>query len=70
MTMVHDPHTSSRQAASQAGGVVRFPSDVTGLRWISISTEITFALGWLGTLNSSHRAGASGPSRRSIRITI
>src|SRR5215475_8379066 len=67
ITMVQDPHTSSRQAASQAGGVVRLPSEVTGLRWICIKTEITFALGRLSTWNSSQREGAEEPSLRSIR---
>src|SRR2546430_13943012 len=64
--MVQDPHTSSRQAASQAGGVVVFPSVVTGLRWICISTEMTFAFGRRSTWNSSHREGWPGPSLRSI----
>src|SRR4051812_41017425 len=71
ITMVQDPQTSSRQAASQAGGVVCFPSAVTGLRWICISTEITLALGRCSRWNSSQREGAEGPSLRSIRtITL
>src|SRR5207248_3008464 len=66
MIIVQDPHTSSRQAASQAGGVVVFPSVVTGLRWICISTEMTLAFGRRSTWNSSHREGWPGPSLRSI----
>src|SRR2546423_1184078 len=57
MTIVQDPHTSSRQAASQDGGLVFLPSAVTGLRWICISTEMTLALGRRSTWNSSHRCG-------------
>src|SRR6267378_3777889 len=57
ITIVQEPQTSSRQAASQAGGVVLFPSAVTGLRWICISTEMTLALGRRSTWNSSHRCG-------------
>src|SRR4051794_41631788 len=55
--MVQEPHTSSRQAASQAGGVVFLPSAVTGLRWICINTEMTLALGRRSTWNSSQRSG-------------
>src|SRR5712664_289832 len=66
ITMVQGPQTSSRQAASQAGGVVLFPSAVTGLRWICISTEITLALGRRSTWYSSHREACPGPSLRSI----
>src|SRR6266478_6093157 len=69
ITIVQEPQTSSRQAASQAGGVVLFPSAVTGLRWICISTEITLALGRRSTWNSSHREACPGPSLRSI-LTI
>src|SRR5260221_6491037 len=69
MFMVQEPHTSSRQAASQAGGVVFFPSAVTGLRWICISTEMTLALGRRSTWNSSQREGRPGPSCRSMRTT-
>src|SRR5712691_11340539 len=57
ITIVQEPQTSSRQAASQAGGVVLFPSGVTGLRWICISTEMTLALGRRSTWNSSQRCG-------------
>src|SRR5882672_8671721 len=66
ITIVQEPQTSSRQAASQAGGVVLFPSAVTGLRWICISTEMTLALGRRSTWNSSHREACPGPSLRSI----
>ena len=41
--IVHEPHTSSRQAWSHTGGGTGLPEVVTGLRWISISTEMTFA---------------------------
>src|SRR5260370_38520742 len=67
MFMVQEPHTSSRQAASHAGGVVLRPSAVTGLRWICISTEMTLELGRRSTLNSSQRDGWPGPSARSMR---
>src|SRR5882672_6982370 len=66
ITIVQEPQTSSRQAASQAGGVVVFPSAVTGLRWICISTEMTLALGRRSTWNSSQREAWPGPSLRSI----
>ncbi len=42
MIMVQEPQTSSRQLASQTGGVVLPPSTVTGFRWISIRAEMTF----------------------------
>src|SRR5260370_12061340 len=64
--MVQEPHTSSRQAASQAGGLVFRRSAVTGLRWIWINTEMTVAWGRRSTWNSSQRAGWL----RSIRTTI
>src|SRR4051794_2628720 len=53
------PQTSSRQLLSQVIGVVVFPSAVTGLRWMSIRHEMTFAPLWYGILNSSYRPGAS-----------
>src|ERR1700694_5861112 len=70
MFIVQEPQTSSRQAASQAGGVVVLPSAVRGSRWICISTEMTFALGRQGTWNSSQRFGPFGPSWRSMRTTV
>src|SRR5476649_1465102 len=66
MFMVQEPHTSSRQAASQAGGVVFLPSAVTGLRWICIKTEMMLEFGRRSRWNSSTRLGWL----RSIRTTI
>src|SRR6267143_7017038 len=68
--MVQEPQTSSRQAWSQTGGGTRLPAVVTGLRWISIRTEMTFAFLVYGTANSSQCLGASGPSRRSMRTRM
>src|SRR5580698_3531745 len=41
MTMVHAPHTSSRQLAWNTGAETRLPWRVMGLRRISISIEMT-----------------------------
>ena len=43
MIMVQAPQTSSRQLESHTTGEVALPSAVTGLRWISIRHEMTFA---------------------------
>src|SRR6059058_3576937 len=57
MFIVHEPQTSSRQAASHDGGVVFLPSAVTGLRWICIRTLMTLAFCRRSTWNSSQRSG-------------
>jgi len=45
ISIVHDPHTSSRQQQSQATGATRRPSGVRARAAIFCSTLITFRLG-------------------------
>ena len=45
MTIVQEPQTSSRQAASQTTGATVLPSVVTGSFWICSSALLTFICG-------------------------
>ena len=45
ITIVQMPHTCSRQFMSHTGGVVFFPSFVTGFFRISISAEMMLRFG-------------------------
>ena len=60
MFIVQLPQTSSRQFESQITGVVGWPWAFTGLRWISIRHEMTFAPLRQGTRNSSKRPSEPG----------
>ncbi len=51
-SIVHEPHTSSRQTHSQTTGVTRSPPSVTGRFWISMSALMTFMCGCQGSENS------------------
>src|SRR5262245_13859088 len=66
MTIVQAPHTSSRQFDEYDTGVVRRPDEVTGLRWICMSAEMTFIIGSHGSVKSSQRGGAPADSCRLI----
>src|SRR6185295_2839097 len=69
-SMAHEPQTSSRQLASQAGAGTRSPSIVTGFLRTSMSAEMTLCCGAHGKRNVCQYDRASGPSWRRTRSSI
>src|SRR5439155_24309320 len=69
-TIAHEPHTSSRQLASQTGAGTRSPDVVTGFVRTSISAESTLCCGFQGIVKLCQYGGAPGPSWRFTRSSI